>query len=378
MLTTDSSKKADSSPKARLDKRLWYEPGLPMECLGCVACPEHQLCGGLRTRAPLFDCLDLCRCDKPECCDNVCRNNPTYVDRVREVGGFSFDSLPTTLALNAPDLPEIIPMLYHGSCRIRRIRLMAVALPLYEMFDRNTGSPRFESREHLNESYHIEEGGTVILSGTDRDRPLEAWWQFGEKKRKNIIRHLREIGIALATVPNYSLFTDAPRWTDLHAMKRIALVHHEFLQERMPAALHVNGRTETDFSRWAKYLRDHQEISVLSYEFTTGAGCIGRRQQHLSWLCDLAQEVARPLRLVLRGVGELPVQLQNVFAGLAVIDTTAFVKTMNRQRALLTDAQAINWRPEPTAVGAPLDDLFDHNLKVISERFTYRSHSAAA
>jgi hypothetical protein len=280
--------------------------------------------------------------------------------------------------LNAPDLPEIIPMLYHGSCRIRRIRLMAVALPLYEMFDRNTGSPRFESREHLNESYHIEEGGTVILSGTDRDRPLEAWWQFGEKKRKNIIRHLREIGIALATVPNYSLFTDAPRWTDLHAMKRIALVHHEFLQERMPAALHVNGRTETDFSRWAKYLRDHQEISVLSYEFTTGAGCIGRRQQHLSWLCDLAQEVARPLRLVLRGVGELPVQLQNVFAGLAVIDTTAFVKTMNRQRALLTDAQAINWRPEPTAVGAPLDDLFDHNLKVISERFTYRSHSAAA
>ena len=368
---------ADSS-SGRLDKRLWHEPGLPMECLGCVTCPEHQLCGGLRTRAPLFDCLDLCRCDKPGLCDNVCRKSPLYVDRVREVGGFSFDPLPVTLILNTPDLPAIIPMLYHGSCRVRRIWLTALALSLYEMFDRTTGTPRFESRDHLNQSYQIEDGGTVILSCTDRDRPLEAWWQFGEKKRKNIIRYLRELGIALATVPNYSLFTDAPRWTDLHAMKRIALVHHEFLQEGMPAALHVNGRTQMDFSRWARYLRDHPEIGVLSYEFTMGAGWVGRREQHVAWLCGLAREVPRPLGLVLRGASELPISLRACFARLAVIDTTAFVKTMNRQRALLTDARAINWCSEPTAVGAPLDDLFDHNLKAVRDRFSYRSRSAAA
>src|SRR5579862_8265933 len=107
-----------------------------------------------------------------------------------------------------------------------------------------------------------------------------------------------------------------------------------------------------DFSRWARYLRGHQEISELSYEFTTGAGCIGRRQQHIAWLCGLAQEVARPLRLVLRGTSELPIPLRAVFARLVVIDTTAFVKTMNRQRALLTDSRVINWRPEPTEVGA--------------------------
>lgn len=378
MLMAEPPKKSDARHSSRLDKRLWHEPGLPMECIGCGTCPDHQICGGLRTRAPLFDCLDLCRCDRPERCDNVCRNNPLYVDRVREIGGFSFDGIPTSIALRAPELPELIPMLYHGSCRVRRTRLAALALSLYEMVDRNTGMPRFESSDHLFGAFHIEEGGTVILSGTDRDRPLESWWALGEKNRRVLIRHLREIGIALATVPNYSLFTDAPRWTDLHAMKRIALVHHEFLLEGLPAALHVNGRTEMDFLRWAKYLRDHQEIDVLSYEFTTGGGYIQRREQHITWLCGLAHDVARPLRMVLRGASEIAPQLKAAFSRVAVIDTTAFVKTMNRQRALVSDTAAINWRLEPTALGAPLDDLFEHNLKAVSERFAYRSRLAAA
>jgi hypothetical protein len=34
---------------------------------------------------------------------------------------------------------------------------------------------------------------------------------------------------------------------DLHSIKRIALVHSEFLDEGLPAALHVNGRSEADF-----------------------------------------------------------------------------------------------------------------------------------
>jgi len=325
----------------------------------------------------LFDCLDLCRCEKPSRCDNVCRNNPFYVDRIREIHGFLFDGIPTTIALSAPELPEIVPMLYHGSSRVRRTRLPALALSLYEMVDRNTGTPRFESRSHLSEAFQVEEGGTIILSGTDRDRPLEAWWAFGEKKRRTLIRHFRDMGVALATPPNYSLFTDAPRWTDLHAMKRIALAHHEFLVEGMPSALHVNGRTETDFFRWAKYLRDHPEINVLSYEFTTGAGCKGRREQHISWLSGLARDVARPLRMVLRGAGEIVPQLRASFDSITLIDTTAFVKTIKRQRAFLSGAAAITWHLEPTAVGAPLDDLFDHNLRAVSERFAYRNRAAA-
>jgi hypothetical protein len=36
-------------------------------------------------------------------------------------------------------------------------------------------------------------------------------------------------------------------WHDLHAMKRIAIALGEFLEAGMPAALHVNGRTDRDF-----------------------------------------------------------------------------------------------------------------------------------
>jgi len=378
MLKDNSSDGMNSKQRSRLGKRLWHDPSLPMESLGCRSCPEYGLCGGLRTRAHLFDCLDLCRCDRPDRCDNVCRNSSSYPDRVREVGGFGFDAIPTTVAFSAPELPEIIPMLYHGSCRIRRIRLEAVALSLYEMFDRNSGTSRFESRERLAEAYCIDKSGLVALSGTDRDRPLEAWWALGEKKRRNLIRNMRELGVALATVPNYSLFTDTPRWTDLHAMKRIALVHHEFLLEGMPAALHVNGRTETDFLRWMQYLNEHPEITTLSYEFTTGAGYVARRKQHISWLSGLARDVARPLRLVVRGAGEILPELRRAFARVTAIDTTAFVKTMNRQRALLGDTGTINWRKEPTAVGAPIDDLFEHNIRAVSEQFARKNQSAAA
>jgi hypothetical protein len=69
-----------------------------------------------------------------------------------------------------------------------------------------------------------------------------------------VIRALKAAGVGLVTTPNYSLFLDRPRWDDMHAMKRIALMHEEFLAEGMPAALHVNGRTDSDFRHWGSYV----------------------------------------------------------------------------------------------------------------------------
>jgi hypothetical protein len=41
------------------------------------------------------------------------------------MSGFSFDGIPTTIALSAPELPEIVPMLYHVGCRVRPARFPA-------------------------------------------------------------------------------------------------------------------------------------------------------------------------------------------------------------------------------------------------------------
>ena len=137
------------------------------------------------------------------------------------------------------------------------------------MFDRRSGAPRFTDHAALCTAFAIKPGTTIVLTGTDRDPPLERWWGLGEAKRRTIIRALKGAGVGLVTTPNYSLFLDRPRWDDLHAMMRIAIVHEEFLREGMPAALHVNGRTETDFRRWTAYVAARPEITHLAYEFTT-------------------------------------------------------------------------------------------------------------
>ncbi len=337
-----------------------------MSSLGCDACPERSICGSLRIKARVFDCLAFC-CGRAESCDNVCRNHPQYADRVREVGTFALETVPQTPEILPPTLPTVIPMLFHGSRRHLPLATPAVALSLYSMFNRREGVPRFESREALCAAYGIATGSMIVLSGTDCDAPLERWWAIGETRRRIIIRALRHVGVALVTTPNYSLFTDVPRWSDLHSIKRIALVHHEFMSEGLLAALHVNGRTETDFLRWSAYLVARPEVTHLAYEFTTGSRWAGRREQHAAWLCELVRAVKRPLHLCVRGGVEVLSELGRAFTGITVLETSAFIKTMMRQRAFLNGNSHVDWSSAPTTAGAPVDDLLIHNVSVMRE-----------
>ncbi len=66
----------------------------------------------------------------------------------------------------------------------------------------------------------------------------------------------------------------------------------EQLVVKSPAALHINGRTETDFRRWTDYVASRKEITHLAYEFTTGTAWAGRREQHAAWLCEAAMYYA--------------------------------------------------------------------------------------
>ncbi|MFO1100367.1 MAG: hypothetical protein U1E81_19420 [Xanthobacteraceae bacterium] len=279
----------------RRERRLWHDENRNMPSLGCLGCRERGLCGLLRMKAAFYDCLQFC-CGKPDTCDRVCRNHPDYADRVREVGGFAFDNVPRAPLLPAPDLPRLVPVIFHGNCRETPVPFSTVALPLYRLLDRKTGALRLADHEALCAAFGIARGTTIILTGTDRDPPLERWWQLGEAGRRPIIHALAAAGVGLVTTPNYSLFIDRPRWDDLHAMKRIAIVHQEFLAEGMPAALHVNGRTETDFLRWADYLVARPEVTHLAYEFTTAWA--GRRELHAAWLAgvDFRRDLTRDFR----------------------------------------------------------------------------------
>jgi hypothetical protein len=151
----------------------------------------------------------------------------------------------------------------------------------------------------------------------------------------------------------------------MHSMKRIGLVHSEFLDEGLAAALHVNGRTEHDFSRWTEYVAMRPEVTHLAYEFTTGTGWAGRREQHAEWLVELARNIPRPVHLVVRGGTEVLPLLADAFAGVTFLDTSIFMKTMMRRRAVPIGNSRMGWEASPTAQGASIHELLTENLATV-------------
>lgn len=345
-------------------RHLWHDPDRNIDSLGCRTCPEFAVCGGLRPRIPFFECLQFC-CGNPGSCDRVCRNNPSFVDRVREVGTFDLQTVSRAARLASPFLPSVVPVLYHRTSRLTPMSSKTVALPLYRMFDRRTGAIRYSSRAALASAFGLAHNTDVLLTGTDRDRPLERWWALGENARLSIIKAMKQAGILMATTPNYSLFIDRPRWDDLHAMKRIAIVHEEFLRLGLPAALHVNGRTEDDFRRWAAFIGPRHEITHIAYELTTGTAWAGRQQLHADWLAELATAVGRPLHLILRGGVGVTSTLSEAFDRLTLLDTTSFIKTMMRQKAYAKEDHTLAWIQHPTKNGAPIDSLLESNCQKV-------------
>lgn len=358
--------KRTSARTIRRERRLWDQPRLTPP-LGCAVCQQFKECGGLRTASPILDCMDLC-CGQPEVCTKVCRAKPKdFVDRVREVDGFDLTTVKKAPALQAPTLPSMVPVVYHGKKRSRRYPGGAVALSLYALLNKRTGDLKFSSREELCEAFKIASNSTIVLTGTDQDPPLERWWSYGEAKTDEIIRGLVGLGVALVSTPNYSLFANVPRWDDLHSMKRIAITFAQFIRGGLPAALHVNGRTADDFRRWAAFLQERPEVTHLAYEFGTGAGRAGRSSQHKDWLISLARSVDRPIYIVVRGGLDIVPSLAEAFASVTILDTSAFMKTMNRQRAQADGNIRVKWNSSPTSTTEELEALFEHNVAVLGD-----------
>lgn len=350
------------SDNSRKHRRLQHDVNANMLAIGCFTCPQRAVCGGLHTKGAMFDCMDHC-CGKPASCDKVCKGNPDFANRLREVQGFGLDNVPRAGIVAAPALLNIVPVVFHGSRRQDHFDVEQVALPLYLMVNQG-GLPHYSDRVDLENNYKISSRASIILTGTADDKPLEKWWNMGEAKRRTNIRAMIKAGVSLVTTPNYSLFTDTPRWDDLHSMKRIAITHQEFLSEGMPAALHVNGRTETDFLRWTDYISARPEVTHLAYEFTTGTQ--GRRLQHAEWLNELALSVGRPLKLVIRGGLDIIRLLQTEFEQVTYLETSAFMKTLKRQKAFPDGNARLDWRPVPTIPGQPLDWLLAENYKTVN------------
>jgi hypothetical protein len=335
--------------------------------LGCGDCIEKPTCGGLHVAHALFDCFDHC-CRNPSKCNYVCRLSPSFARRVWEIDGFALDNVPRTRTLPTPQLPNLIPIIYHRSRRSTPFASAAACVSLYQLLSRN-GRVKFRTPGELRSAFMIASHVPVVLTGTAKDAPIERWWGHAERRRR-LVAQIANLNVALVTTPNYSLFTDQTRWTDLHAMKRIAITHEEFQSAGILTALHINGRTDRDFERWAEYLSHRPEITHIAYEFGTGAGWLTRRPWHLEQLYRVAELVPRPLHLVVRGgqstgvtVG-VKAYLNAAFASIIALDTTVFVKSVHFQRAKLTAENDIAWEPPPPDASQSVEELLRHNYAV--------------
>lgn len=335
--------------------------------LGCLTCPDYGVCGGLHIEAGVFDCTNLCACADPTKCDMVCRNRPDqFFDRYQEVGGFDLGTVQRVRALPVPALPAVIPLIPHKYSRHTVLPESIVALSLYDLFHMGTGEPLARTRAELAERFLIPTDATLVVTGVDRDAKLEAWWSF--ENRKGLVEALRALDVALVTGPNFSLFTDTPRPDNLHSIKRIAMSWAELMAGGVATALHLNARTDHDYRRWAQFIRERPEATVVAFEFGTGAGYRGRMDWHVERLCALAKQVRRPLTLVLRGGVPALERLRAAFDKVILIETDAFPRTRARRRAVIDAAGRLRWKRVTTEPGAPLDELLAHNIS------THRTH----
>jgi hypothetical protein len=287
----------------------------------------------------------------------VCPRRPLdFVSRLREVNGYDLSTIGRYDALILPELPPVVPLIYAGSMRQKPFPFIDVALPLYRLLDRKAYNVKHSTGLDLARHFRVLPDARLILTGTAQDTALERWWGLG-KRRKELINALRDYPIAAVTGPNFSLFTDHPRWDDLHNIKRIAICHEEFQTAGIPCALHLNARTERDWDRWVSFIVDRPEIEMISFEFATGAGWPQRRPWYLKHLSEFANDVGRELKLIVRGGSDVLRDLRSIFPQTTFLESSVYIRTVKRKQAVFDQSGELGWSHIDTEEGAPLDDL---------------------
>lgn len=339
-------------------RELWHRGGRAIS-LGCIQCPERPLCGGIDIDAPVFNCMDLC-CGKPDSCSRcACPIRSNYSRLVGEVG--TLELLPYRHNVRqVRSLPAYVPLILDRGLLRGPLPLQIVAVSLYDIVDAETGLARFPSREALLTHYRVVPTARLVITASGKDVDVERFWHLS--RPKHTAQSLAALRPSLIATPNYSMYCDVPRHDNLINMKRIAIAFEVFASAGLPVALHVNGRTETDFVRWGEYIRASPHISTLTYEFATAGKSETRRDWHAEQLSRLARNVERPLSLLVRGGYSLLPRLASAFARVGFADTTALMKARHR-RVGRNSRGRFAWREAHTLPGEPIDALLLRNVR---------------
>lgn len=282
-----------------------------------------------------------------------------------DVGGLRDYTVEKLLPLRPAGLPRYVPMLQGPHLRPSRLlNIKAVALPLFHVVGRKTDASygaKFADAAGLRHAYSLRKDARILLVGVDHDAPLETLW--AELDQPGVCESIARLGLEV-TVPNYSFFTDVPRFQILRNFKRILLTAERLSQAEVRVSLHINAITTGDWARFRSFLQEHSEVSSITLEFQTGARidkAFG--DGTFDELVRLVNRLSRPLHCILVGAGRYYRSAHQRLKNFTIIDSVPFMHAQARKFLLKTSSGRFTWRSIRTNKNAPLHSLFETTLR---------------
>ena len=329
-----------------------FEPAL-----GCQDCFARKECGGLYTPGAL-DCFCHC-CNKPDTCTYLCPRSKHFIDVWRDTDGITITKPFLRQGHNA--LPAYIPLIQHGNRRTAPLQVAHAALTTFDITRRDKRiNDMLRDPNQLRAKFQLAPTTALLLSSIAPDKELERYWQ--DRHHRHLIDGIKAIKPAHVIAPNFSLFHNVPRFDNLANIKRSLLCAEELGKAGLSVIPYVAGITAADWERWADFLKEQNQITMVCKEFQTGPSKKTIGEWHIHRLQELQQRLGRALHVIAIGGRRYRRQLR-AFERITIMDSAPFMRTMHRRQFCNN-----RWQETPTPHGAPLDDLLAHNITV------YTSH----
>jgi len=330
---------------------------------GCLDCALLNDCGGLEADFPLLNCLEVCCSLKSRGkCECVCPRKPAdFAARLNEVKGFGWSDI-AEIRQGDIGLPEYVPMIHHSSRRTEMLDYPVVALSTYNVIRLKQGhyTTVATSAAELRTHFRLATDTQIILRGTAKDGPLELYWEYQDAE--GAAEQLRALGILAVIGPNFSHFLNVPRTDNLFNRKRQLICLAELSRAGHHTIPHLSAVRPADWRFWLDFLKANKTIRHVAIEFQTGNKNKTEGLKQLVRLEDLCEKLGRPLNPILIGGTQYHWYTATRFRNFTLIDSTPFMKSINRRRLKVVDGQC-EWEDGYSLERQPLDHIFGSNLR---------------
>ncbi len=329
----------------------------------CSKCASRAACGGLDEFQVLVNChphsAEVCRARGWTClvCDPV-----RYVQRMGAAKLRASEILP----VRSPDttLPAYLGLIQHADNWSGAMPFPIVALSTRAVLGGRGAryGVRFKSRESLLAHFGLRADVGILLVSVAQDRHLERYWRWG--KANGIPEQLAALGVTGITVPNYSFFTDAPKYEHAYNLLRHHATAYEFANAGISVVPHLQALTEGDLRNWREWLRAHPHVRHICREFQCG-----NRGGQVDELARLQDDIGRELHPIIVGGGRYAQRVFRRFRRATLVDSTPFFKAMNRFRYVDLGSR-LDEVKQPFADRGEIGAMLRHNLATYGAFFT--------